>query len=228
MCVSFNNAVDAGVTSKTEGSKWQLYNTVNLAYVQPVVQNCNDSDCVFVFDLELLMAPTLIGSRARTANICFFFNTPFPSAEIFRTIPVRKVCFLLVASLCRFLRSMDDSIDRLECGFPCNKIVCSNFLAQYHEHLARAAMSVGLVLTLKNSCILAHSLPFLLSLSNFFSTHFFLSPLVKISHQFLLERIFWLCIPFYTHPSPLTTPDPHDPLPPSSFPFLRRFVCQPI
>jgi trehalose 6-phosphate synthase/phosphatase len=78
------------VLSKTEGSKWQLYNSVNLAYTKLVVQHFNDGDSVFVFDLELVMAPTLIGSRARTANICFFFNTPFPSAEIFRTIPVRK------------------------------------------------------------------------------------------------------------------------------------------
>ncbi|EKX36313.1 hypothetical protein GUITHDRAFT_145880 [Guillardia theta CCMP2712] len=72
------------------GAKWQLYNAVNLRYVTPVVQNFNDGDIVFVFDLELLMAPTLIGSRARTANVCFFFNTPFPSSEIFRTLPIRK------------------------------------------------------------------------------------------------------------------------------------------
>jgi len=71
-------------------AKWQLYSQVNLEYVKPVVQNFNDGDCVFVFDLGLMMAPTLIGSRARTANICFFFNTPFPSSEIFRTMPVRK------------------------------------------------------------------------------------------------------------------------------------------
>lgn len=90
VCKSFNNAVEGGVKPKTEGSKWQLYNSVNLAYTQPVAQHFNDGDSVFVFDLELLMCPTLIGSRARTANICFVFNTPFPSAEIFRTIPVRK------------------------------------------------------------------------------------------------------------------------------------------
>eukprot|EP00291_Cryptomonas_curvata_P000617 CAMPEP_0172180098 /NCGR_PEP_ID=MMETSP1050-20130122/17009_1 /TAXON_ID=233186 /ORGANISM="Cryptomonas curvata, Strain CCAP979/52" /LENGTH=1103 /DNA_ID=CAMNT_0012853103 /DNA_START=233 /DNA_END=3544 /DNA_ORIENTATION=+ len=72
------------------GSKWQLYNTVNVEYVKPVVDNFNDGDCVLVFDLELMLTPTLIGSRARTANICFLFNTPFPSTEIFRTLPVRK------------------------------------------------------------------------------------------------------------------------------------------
>jgi len=71
-------------------AKWQLYSAVNREFVKPVVQNFNDGDCVFVFDLGLMMAPTLIGARARTANICFFFNTPFPSSEIFRTMPVRK------------------------------------------------------------------------------------------------------------------------------------------
>lgn len=71
-------------------AKWQLYSAVNREYCKPVVQNFNDGESVFVFDLGLMMAPTLIGSRARTANICFFFNTPFPSSEIFRTMPVRK------------------------------------------------------------------------------------------------------------------------------------------
>jgi len=73
-----------------DGNKWQLYCSVNLKFVNAVVQNFNDGDFVFAFDLELMMTPTLVGSRARSANICFFFNTPFPSSEIFRAIPVRK------------------------------------------------------------------------------------------------------------------------------------------
>ena len=73
-----------------DGSKWQLYCSVNLKFVKPVVQHFNDGDFVFAFDLELLMTPTLVGSRARSAQICFFFNTPFPSSEIFRALPVRK------------------------------------------------------------------------------------------------------------------------------------------
>ncbi|EKX53322.1 hypothetical protein GUITHDRAFT_101025 [Guillardia theta CCMP2712] len=85
-------------------AKWQLYSAVNREYVKPVVQNFNDGDLVLVFDLGLMMAPTLIGSRARTANICFFFNTPFPSSEIFRTMPVRKEALrsLLNADLIQF------------------------------------------------------------------------------------------------------------------------------
>jgi hypothetical protein len=73
-----------------DGSKWQLYCSVNLKFVKPVVQHFNDGDFVFAFDLELMMTPTLVGSRARSAQICFFFNTPFPSSEIFRALPVRK------------------------------------------------------------------------------------------------------------------------------------------
>jgi len=71
-------------------TSWQLYCEVNNYYVTPVVEHCNEGDFVFVFDPELLMAPNLIGSRARTANVSFFFNVPFPSSEIFRTLPVRK------------------------------------------------------------------------------------------------------------------------------------------
>jgi hypothetical protein len=34
---------------------------VNVEYVKPVVDNFNDGDCVLVFDLELMLTPTLIG-----------------------------------------------------------------------------------------------------------------------------------------------------------------------
>ncbi len=35
---------------------------VNVEYVKPVVDNFNDGDCVLVFDLELMLTPTLIGA----------------------------------------------------------------------------------------------------------------------------------------------------------------------
>lgn len=83
-CGSLSRSFDRSSTS------WQLYCEVNGHYVTPVVEHCNEGDFVFVFDPELLMAPSVISSRARTANIGFFFNVPFPSSEIFRTLPVRK------------------------------------------------------------------------------------------------------------------------------------------
>mmetsp|Transcript_6799 Transcript_6799/g.21261 ORF Transcript_6799/g.21261 Transcript_6799/m.21261 type:complete len:827 (-) Transcript_6799:67-2547(-) len=69
---------------------WQLYTMVNHEYARKIVDQANDGDVVLVFDMELLLAPNHIASRARTANIGFLFNTPFPSPEIFRTLPVRK------------------------------------------------------------------------------------------------------------------------------------------
>ena len=70
--------------------KWHQYVSVNREYVKPVLQHFNDGDLLMVFDYGLMMAPSLVGARARTANIGFFFNTPFPSSEIFRAIPKRK------------------------------------------------------------------------------------------------------------------------------------------
>ena len=66
------------------------YVSVNREYVKPVLQHFNDGDLIMVFDYGLMMTPSLVGARARTANIGFFFNTPFPSSEIFRAIPKRK------------------------------------------------------------------------------------------------------------------------------------------
>ena len=88
-------------------TSWQLYCEVNNYYVTPVVEHCNEGDFVFVFDPELLMAPNLIGSRARTANVGFFFNVPFPPSEIFRTLPgystvhtLEMVCVCVCVCVC--------------------------------------------------------------------------------------------------------------------------------
>jgi len=70
--------------------RWHQYVSVNREYVKPVLQHFNDGDLIMVFDYGLMMTPSLVGARARTANIGFFFNTPFPSSEIFRAIPKRK------------------------------------------------------------------------------------------------------------------------------------------
>jgi trehalose-6-phosphate synthase len=70
--------------------RWHQYVSVNREYIKPVLQHFNDGDLLMVFDYGLMMCPSLVGARARTANIGFFFNTPFPSSEIFRAIPKRK------------------------------------------------------------------------------------------------------------------------------------------
>ena len=69
---------------------WLVYNKVNLAFVEPLVERFNDGDIVLVFDMELMMVPSIVGSRCRSANVGYAFSTPFPSSDIFRMLPSRK------------------------------------------------------------------------------------------------------------------------------------------
>lgn len=42
-----------------------------------------------VHDYHLLLLPSFILRKLRTASVGLFLHTPFPSSELFRTIPVR-------------------------------------------------------------------------------------------------------------------------------------------
>ena len=44
---------------------------------------------VWIHDYHLMLLPSYILRKLRTARVGFFLHIPFPSSEIFRTIPVR-------------------------------------------------------------------------------------------------------------------------------------------
>ncbi|KAF0931116.1 hypothetical protein E2562_002475 [Oryza meyeriana var. granulata] len=49
-----------------------------------------DDDLVWIHDYHLLALPTFLRKRFPRAKVGFFLHSPFPSSEIFRTIPVRE------------------------------------------------------------------------------------------------------------------------------------------
>jgi trehalose 6-phosphate synthase/phosphatase len=63
-----------------------------------------DDDLVWIHDYHLLTLPTFLRKRFPRAKVGFFLHSPFPSSEIFRTIPVREdlVRALLNADLVGF------------------------------------------------------------------------------------------------------------------------------
>ncbi|CAN6274145.1 unnamed protein product [Urochloa humidicola] len=63
-----------------------------------------DEDLVWIHDYHLLALPTFLRKRFPRAKVGFFLHSPFPSSEIFRTIPVRDdlVRALLNADLLGF------------------------------------------------------------------------------------------------------------------------------
>src|SRR4029077_15224651 len=47
-------------------------------------------DLVWVHDYQLMLVPRLLRERVPEARIGFFLHIPFPSSEVFRTLPYRE------------------------------------------------------------------------------------------------------------------------------------------
>lgn len=100
---------------------WQAYQAVNARFADAVVRQYRDGDRVWVHDYHLLLLPALLRERLPDARIGFFLHVPFPSSEVFRTLPWRRdlVSGVLGADLIGFqtfshLRHFFSSILHLE------------------------------------------------------------------------------------------------------------------
>lgn len=69
---------------------WEAYKQVNQKYADAVVERLEDGDVVWVHDYQLLLLPQLIRKQKPTVTIGFFNHIPFPSYEVFRTLPWRE------------------------------------------------------------------------------------------------------------------------------------------
>lgn len=71
-------------------SLWQAYVSVNKIFADKVVEVISpDEDFVWVHDYHLMVLPTFLRKRFNRVKLGFFLHSPFPSSEIYRTLPVR-------------------------------------------------------------------------------------------------------------------------------------------
>ncbi|KAK9675663.1 hypothetical protein RND81_11G022100 [Saponaria officinalis] len=71
-------------------SLWQAYVSANKIYADKVMEVINqDDDSVWVHDYHLMVLPTFLRKRFYRVKLGFFLHSPFPSSEIYRTLPVR-------------------------------------------------------------------------------------------------------------------------------------------
>ena len=79
-------------------TSWKAYIEVNRLFAKTVAADVQDNDLVWVHDYHLMLLPTMlrreIGTSKKNVKIGFFLHTPFPSSEIFRTLPVRNEILL--------------------------------------------------------------------------------------------------------------------------------------
>ncbi|GMH26774.1 hypothetical protein Nepgr_028617 [Nepenthes gracilis] len=72
-------------------SLWQAYVSANKIFADKVMEViCPDDDFVWVHDYHLMVLPTFLRKRCNRLKLGFFLHSPFPSSEIYRTLPVRN------------------------------------------------------------------------------------------------------------------------------------------
>ncbi len=68
---------------------WDAYVEVNERFAEKVAEQYEPGDLIWVHDYQLLLLPDLLRKRLPDARIGFFLHIPFPSEELFRTLPER-------------------------------------------------------------------------------------------------------------------------------------------
>lgn len=71
-------------------SLWQAYVSANKIFADKVMEVISpEDDYVWVHDYHLMVLATFLRKRFNRVKLGFFLHSPFPSSEIFRTLPVR-------------------------------------------------------------------------------------------------------------------------------------------
>ncbi|XP_042478514.1 alpha,alpha-trehalose-phosphate synthase [UDP-forming] 6-like [Macadamia integrifolia] len=72
-------------------SLWQAYVSVNKIFADRILEVINpEEDFVWVHDYHLMVLPTFLRKRFNRVKLGFFLHSPFPSSEIYKTLPVRE------------------------------------------------------------------------------------------------------------------------------------------
>lgn len=69
---------------------WQAYVSANKIFADKVMEVINpEDDYIWVHDYHLMVLPTFLRKRFPKVKLGFFLHSPFPTSEIYRTLPVR-------------------------------------------------------------------------------------------------------------------------------------------
>ncbi len=69
---------------------WEAYEKVNRQFAEAVAAQWREGDRIWVQDYQLMLAPAMIRALLPEACVGFFLHIPFPSLEVFRTLPWRR------------------------------------------------------------------------------------------------------------------------------------------
>lgn len=79
-----------GERTHFDRASWRAYQKVNSMFAEAIAKVAEPNDVVWVHDYQLALVPEMLRRRGITCPIGFFLHIPFPSAETYRTLPVRE------------------------------------------------------------------------------------------------------------------------------------------
>ncbi|ACY18245.1 bifunctional alpha,alpha-trehalose-phosphate synthase (UDP-forming)/trehalose-phosphatase [Haliangium ochraceum] len=77
-------------TLPLEFQGYELYEDINRRFADAICAQHQPGDVVWVHDYQLMLVPSMVRKRIPDANIGYFLHIPFPSSEVFRTLPFRR------------------------------------------------------------------------------------------------------------------------------------------
>lgn len=76
--------------AKFELEYWEAYKRVNQKFADAILEKSGHGDIIWVHDYQLMLVPQMVKEKRPETLIGFFLHIPFPSYEIFRTLPWRE------------------------------------------------------------------------------------------------------------------------------------------
>ncbi|WP_299536084.1 bifunctional alpha,alpha-trehalose-phosphate synthase (UDP-forming)/trehalose-phosphatase [Ulvibacterium sp.] len=76
--------------SEFELDYWNVFKDVNQKFADTILKNASDEDTIWIHDYQLMLVPQMVRNERPEISIGFFLHIPFPSFEIFRTLPWRE------------------------------------------------------------------------------------------------------------------------------------------
>lgn len=81
------------IAQQSKQQRWEAYSKVNLIFKSKIVEVYPSNAIIWIHGFHLMLLPGFVRRVNPTAKIGFFFHTPFPSSEIWRTL-VKRVDLL--------------------------------------------------------------------------------------------------------------------------------------
>ena len=69
---------------------WDAYTRVNRIFADFILKLVNEDSLVWIHDYQLMLVAKFLREQKPNLRIAYFHHIPFPSSEIFRTIPGRR------------------------------------------------------------------------------------------------------------------------------------------